>query len=517
MKKAFSFCLFLSICFFSLFFTGCKKEPDLNTVLVTEIGPTSAKTGGNVTDDGNADIDVRGVCWSTKEKPTINDPRTTDGYGVGPFTSILTGLTPKTLYYVRAYAKNTEGTGYGNEVTFTTTELSVPALTTVTVTGITQTSAVSGGDITFNGGLEVTERGVCWSTHTTPLITDSKTTNGPGSGTYVSNIAGLTGNTRYYVRAYATNSVGTGYGQEISFTSGPLMPTLTTTNPVATGKTTARSGGNITNDGGSAVTARGVCWNTTANPTIANNKTTNGTGTGAFTSSLTGLAPNTLYHVRAYATNSVGTAYGTDKTFTTDPVTITDFDGNVYNVIRDSSQVWIKENLKTTHLNDGTPIALVSLQTAWSNLTTAAYCWYNNNIANKDIYGALYNWYAISSNKLCPTGWHVSTDDENLLLETFLKGKDVAGGKLKETGTSHWTAPNTGASNEIGFTALPGGWRSETGVFEFISLHGYWWTSSEPSAFPGNAWFRKIQYDSETAFRGYWNEKAGMSVRCIKD
>lgn len=517
LKKGYDFSLFLVICFFSLFFTGCiKTVPKVYTAQVTEIEPQSAKAGGNVTSDGREPIDVRGVCWSTRKDPSISGPRTTDGYGEGAFTSILTGLTPKTLYYVRAYATNKIGTGYGSSVTFTTADLSVPVLTTIPVSAITQTTAVSGGDITFDGGTEITERGVCWSTTASPDIADSKTSNGTGTGTFQSNITGLTGNTRYYLRAYATNSVGTGYGQEISFTSGSLIPTLTTTNPSATGTTTGASGGNITNDGGSAVTTRGVCWNTAANPTTANSKTSDGTGTGTFSSTLSGLIPNTRYHVRAYATNSVGTAYGADLTFFTDPVSVQDFDNNTYSVIRIGTQLWTKENLKTTHLNDGTVIPLVTGGSEWNNLTTPGYCWYSNNIANKDPYGALYNWHSVNTGKLCPTGWHVPSDNDWLIVENYLGGSSPAGGKMKEALYEHWTFPNTGADNQSNFTALPGGWRSEGGTFEFINNYGFWWTSTGYDA--SNAWFRRIQYDQDKVFRSSLGQKKyGMSIRCLKD
>lgn len=519
MKKASCFYLVLYLCFYSLFFTGCnlKKLPDVETAQVYGIEPNKAISGGNVTFDGNATIRFRGVCWSTGNTPSIDGPKTTDGSGTGAFTSTLTGLLPNTVYYVKAYATNVIGTSYGKPVTFKTADLSIASLTTTAVSSVMQTTAVSGGNITFDGGSEITERGTCWSTHTNPTIADSKSSDGTGSGSFSSNITGLTGNTKYYVRAYATNSIGTGYGQEISFTSGPVQATLTTTDPSSKGTTTAECGGNITNDGGSTVTARGVCWSTTANPVITNSKTTDGGGSGTFTSSLTGLVPNTRYHVRAYATNSVGTSYGADKIFFTDPVSIQDFDNNDYNVIRIGSQVWLKENLKTTSFNDGTSIANVTGASEWSNLTTAGYCWYNNNGSNKGIYGALYNWYAIGTGKLCPAGWHVPTDEESLALEQFLLGQDVAGGKLKETGPDHWALPNTGATDEVGFTALPGGWRSESGAFDHIGFYGFWWTSTEPPAFPDNAFFRRIQYDSERAFRAFLTMKPGMSVRCIKD
>jgi uncharacterized protein (TIGR02145 family) len=516
-KRGINFYIFLSVCFFSLFFTGCniKKLPKLSTVAASEIEPDRAKAGGDISDDGNADILVRGVCWSSSRTPTTDDPRTTDGYGTGKFSSSLTGLAPNTLYNIRAYATNSEGTGYGNQLSFTTSQLSIATLTTAPVTGISQTTAVTGGNISFDGGVEITDRGVCWSTNQNPTTDDSKTSDGSGSGTFTSNITGLTGNTVYYVKAYAINAMGTAYGQQISFTSAPVIPVVTTSNPLPTGTTTATGGGNVTNEGGSSVTARGVCWSTSPNPTITGSKTDDGAGMGIFSSDLTGLLPNTRYHVRAYATNSVGTVYGSDKTFFTDPVSVQDFDANTYGVIRIGTQVWMKENLKTTHFNDGTPVSLVTGNSAWSNLTDPAYCWYGNNEANKDIYGALYNWFAVDAGNLCPTGWHVATDDDWLTLELYLGGSSPAGGELKETGTAHWASPNEGASNSSEFTALPGGWRLDNGTFEYIGNYGLWWTSTEYLS--PDAWFRRIQYDQDKVFRSIKSEITGMSVRCIKD
>jgi pimeloyl-ACP methyl ester carboxylesterase len=190
----------------------------------------------------------------------------------------------------------------------------IPVLTTSAVTNITQTSATSGGNITSDGGLTVTSRGVCWSTGSTPTIYDSKTNYGTGTGSFTSNITGLTANTTYYVRAYATNSAGTGYGNTVSFkttsTSTGQLPVVTTSAITSITQTTATSGGNIISDGGLTVTSKGVCWNTGSTPTINDSKTNNGTGTGSFTSSITGLLANTTYYVRAYATNSAGTGYG---------------------------------------------------------------------------------------------------------------------------------------------------------------------------------------------------------------
>ena len=290
------------------------SSPTVTTAAVTSITGSTAASGGNVTSDGGASVTCRGVCWNTTGSPTVADDRTYNGTGTGAFTSGLSGLTPGTTYYVRAYAQNDVGTGYGDELSFTTDN--VATVTTTAASSITGSTAASGGNVTADGGEAVTARGVCWNTAGSPTISDSKTTDGSGTGAFTSNLTGLTAGTLYHVRAYATNSVGTAYGNEQTFTTHS-QATLTTTAVSAITGSTAASGGNITSDGGETVTARGVCWNTAGSPTIADSKTTDGSGTGVFTSSLTGLTAGTLYHVRAYATNSVGTAYGNEQTFTT--------------------------------------------------------------------------------------------------------------------------------------------------------------------------------------------------------
>jgi hypothetical protein len=291
--------------------------------MVSSIEHTTATSGGDISSDGGATVTARGVCWGTSSNPTIINSKTTDGTGIGTYASSITGLTPGTTYYMRAYATNSAGTGYGNEMSFPTDPMSVPALTTTAISSIVQTAATSGGDITDDGGASVTARGVCWSTSPDPTITDSKTTDGTGTGVFVSSITGLALNTSYYVRAYATNSVGTAYGNAVYFSTNPaLLPTLTTTAISSITITTATSGGNITGDGGSPVTARGVCFNITPNPSILNMASTDGTGTGIFTSNLTGLTAGTTYYLRAYATNTAGTGYGDEINFTTNPATV---------------------------------------------------------------------------------------------------------------------------------------------------------------------------------------------------
>jgi len=196
--------------------------------------------------------------------------------------------------------------------------------------------------------------------------------------------------------------------------------------------------------------------------------------------------------------------------------TVTDRDGNIYNTVRIGTQVWLKQNLKTTKYNDGTSIPNITVNTDWQAVTTPGYCWYNNNVSYKSVYGALYNWYSVNTAKLCPTGWHVPTDAQWTTLATYLGGESVAGGKLKEAGTTHWISPNTGATNSSGFTALPGGYRDGTGPYYIIGYNGYWWSSTQYSTTP-NAWNRSIPFGSTNVFRNLDQERHGFSVRCLRN
>ncbi|MCX6233151.1 MAG: fibrobacter succinogenes major paralogous domain-containing protein [Bacteroidetes bacterium] len=200
---------------------------------------------------------------------------------------------------------------------------------------------------------------------------------------------------------------------------------------------------------------------------------------------------------------------------------VKDIDGNVYQTVIIGTQVWMVENLKTTKYNDGTPIPLVTDGTNWWN-HTPEYCWYNNDIANKEIYGALYNWFAVDTasnggKNIAPIGWHVPTEAEWTILTTYLGGDSLVGGKLKEKGTIHWLSPNTSATNESGFTALPGGYREYTGSFYYIGDSGYWWSSSNHELYAQDAWCRHMNYYYSYAGRAYYGKQYGFSVRCVKD
>jgi uncharacterized protein (TIGR02145 family) len=294
-------------------------------------------------------------------------------------------------------------------------------------------------------------------------------------------------------------------------------PAIYTTNALNIAETTASSGGNVTSDGGEVVIARGVCWSTTENPTITDSKTTDGTGIGSFSSDIAGLTANTTYYVRAYATNSVGTAYGNQVSFKTATASgsgiVTDIDGNVYHTVTIGTQVWMVENLKTTKYNDGTSIPNITDNEAWAGLTTHGYCWYNNDAVYKNTYGALYNWYSVNTGKLAPTGWHVPSDAEWIILANYLDGVTIAGSKLKEMGTLHWHTPNTDATNGSGFTALPGGDRSM--AFAGMGDVGHWWSRTYYDE--THAWYIGLDYRFAILERLRYPKQMGFSVRCLRD
>lgn len=297
------------------------------------------------------------------------------------------------------------------------------------------------------------------------------------------------------------------------------VPTVSTTSVDNITQNSADGGGNVTSEGSTSVTSKGVCWSTNTTPTIAHNTTNDGSGPGSFTSTLTGLAENTIYYARAYATNSVGTGYGSTVSFTTKG-TVVDIDGNIYLTIPIGTQVWMAENLKVTHYRNGDPIPNVTNGQTWSGLSSGAYCAYNNSSGNIDTYGLLYNWHAVSDNRnIAPDGWHVPTDGDWQTLITYLGGQATAGGKLKETGTAHWSTPNTGATNSSGFLALPAGRRVDfpVGIDGFTGLEAIagFWSSSYPDDFYG--WSRILYYDSEGAVRDNRPRFEGLSVRCVKD
>jgi uncharacterized protein (TIGR02145 family) len=202
--------------------------------------------------------------------------------------------------------------------------------------------------------------------------------------------------------------------------------------------------------------------------------------------------------------------------------TVTDIDGNSYNTIKIGTQCWMKENLKTQHYNNTSAINYVTDNATWAdlNLTTDAYCWYLNDYGTYgSIYGALYNWYAVNTGILCPSGWHVPSDAEWTTLTNYLGGNSLAGGYMKEAGIVHWNSPNTGADNSSGFTALPGGNRNSqaAGVSQSLSSIAFFWSSTLEPGSPPIAWIRRLFNTDATVNRQTWFRTSGYSVRCLKN
>jgi uncharacterized protein (TIGR02145 family) len=304
------------------------------------------------------------------------------------------------------------------------------------------------------------------------------------------------------------------------------IPTISTTTVSGINATSATTGGVVTQDGGAPVTARGVAYGTSSSPTTAGAITNDGIGTGVFMSTLTGLTPSTTYTVRAYATNSVGTAYGNEISFSTNTSNgfsscggVADLDGNTYNTVQIGTQCWTQSNLKVSKYRNGDNIPTGLNNSAWGSTTIGAYAIYNNDPVNDVLYGKLYNHYAVMDTRgLCPTGWHVPTDGEWTTLETFLGGISVAGGALKSTATQPtpggWASPNVGATNSSGFSAGPGGRRVNYGAFFYVGSNGSWWSSSLSGT---NAWLRDLSYGDGDIYRGNDFRTVGFSVRCLRD
>ena len=312
------------------------------------------------------------------------------------------------------------------------------------------------------------------------------------------------------------------------------LPALSTSPVTNITTNTACCGGNITSDGRGHITEKGVCWNTTGNPTTNDNKTSDGQGVGSYISNLTGLLPCTNYYLKAFAINEVGTAYGNEIIFTTTSNnsstnynpnltygTVSDIEGNVYKTIQIGTQIWMAENMRATRRQDGTPINLVTDNTMWGAwdqdpgyTTSPKYCWFNNDEATyRCLYGALYNFPAA---EVCPTGWHVPSYGEWNTLINYLGGKNLAGGRMKEIGFIHWNNPNSGATNESGFTALPGGGRASNGIFSNTGSGGSWWTSNSDGLYEACAVF--LSYETNYIHVDWMYYKTnGRSVRCLKD
>lgn len=390
------------------------------------------------------------------------------------------------------------------------------AVTTATVTNITANSAQISGKITGSGGSTITQSGICWATHSNPSIADSLISSGiAGTGAFSANMTNLNPNTNYFVRVYAVNGTGTAYGGVDSFTTAKGIPTVTTTPISNNQKLVAISGWTLVNNGGATISAVGICWSTSPHPTIGSSKTSDNVAVTSFSDTLANLNVTT-YYVRAYATNSYGTAYGNEITLIVNATgTVTDFDGNSYLTVVVGTQTWMASNLKTTHYQNGDPIVNGLSGFAWGTEKRGAYSFPGGDTANNGTYGKLYSVYAINdSRNVCPTGWHVPTDGDWETIEVY------EGMAVSDTG--HYSARGT-----IGAKFLSGGSTGlnlvnagilypTNGKYYFFGTQGYYWSSS--IAIPNYDFYRgfnTVSGDPGPIFKGY--VQYAMSVRCIKN
>jgi uncharacterized protein (TIGR02145 family) len=575
-KVIFIFC----ICLIAVL-QSCKKEiPAVTTRAASEITQTSAKSGGDVTDNGGAEVTDRGVCWGTASDPVLGSNKTNDGTGNGTFTSSITGLTASTLYYIRAYAINSEGIGYGDQVSFTTSEIPPVADFSASTTTITAGQSVQFTD-------QSTNNPASWSWNFgdgTTSTTQSPSHPYSAAGTYtvtltVTNSAGSDTETKTnYIKvnpvvvtpvaAFTASATIITAGQSVQFTdqstNNPASwswnfgdgTTSTTKSPAHVYSTAGTYTVSLTatNSAGSDIETKTnyirvnppivipiAAFTASATSIIAGqsvqftDQSTNnpvswswnfGDGTTSTTKSPAHVYSTAgTYTVSLTATNSAGSDIETKTNYiSVGSNTISDIDNNTYKTITIGLQVWMAENLKTTKYRDGNLITMVTDATLWTNLTSEAYCWYDNDAATyKNTYGALYNWYAVNTGKLCPSGWHVPIDAEWIELEMFIgMTREVAeltywrgtneGTKLKST--TGWYMNGNG-TNDVGFTALPAGMRYNNGEFRYIGNWTDFWSSTEINS--TRAWSRAFGYLNANIGRYDDTKQFGFCIRCIKD
>lgn len=465
----------------------------------------------------------------------------------GSFCNVsLSGLEAVGTYYYCYEVANEVDVMKTEVKRFTTEDYGLPSVSIVNVTDLTGVGFTCHGNVSDGGETQVLERGFCYSAHnSSPTVEDAHLSAGEGLGTFSAEVNGLSSGSGYYVRAYARNMKGIAYSamRVVNTTSG--VPVVTTGNVSSITTSTALCAANVTSDGGFALTAKGVCWSTSQNPTVSGSHTNNGTATGAYSGYMTGLTPDTTYFVRAYATNSKGTSYGAQKSFTTEslcPSTVTDYDGNIYNTVQIGSQCWMKQNLRTTHYANGASIALGS-----STSTTTPYRYYpNNNSSNVSTYGYLYNWPAVmhgagssSSNPsgvqgICPNGWHVPSDAEWTQLTNYVGGQsqyqcngsstNIAKALASTTGWSSSTITcavgnNPSSNNATGFSALPAGYYYAGDYFGFSNDATFWSTTKYTVYSDYQAFCRTLFYDNAIVSRSINTSTKydGFSLRCVRD
>jgi uncharacterized protein (TIGR02145 family) len=400
-----------------------------------------------------------------------------------------------------------------------------PVVSTIPVFNVTKTLANGGGIILDRGSSEVVSRGVCWSLETEPTLSDFSTVDGRGSGNFSSQIAVLSEDTVYYVRAYATNASGTGYGEAVVLNSFGSLPAAESTPATGVSATTATLHAAI-NAGNLATDVSFEYGTTTAygNTLKINRSPVTGIITTRVSLDVTGLTMAEVYHYRVKVENALGITYGSDMKFTT---LLADTEGHTYNTVAIGKQVWMQENLRTATYRNGDDILTTSDPGQEITEETApAYQWPCANVEN----GRYYTYYTITdSRQVCPDGWHIPSDGEWTGLTDYLSahgyGYEGNPKDLAKSLAASWSyvpddqpgnvGNDPGSNNSSGFTGLATGGRYSNGVLSYVGLHGIWWTATESSQ--EKSLFRCIGYIPAEVFRGVFSKSYGLPVRCLKD
>ncbi len=464
-------------------------------------------------------------------------PNTVNGTSETSVSVDISSLDSDTEYNFRVVAVNSGGTSYGDNMTFTTDAIPVPSVTTNEASSVEQTTATLNGLVNAYGNSSTVSFEYGTDTNYGTIVTSDQSPVTSSTNTAVSKaISSLTENTTYHYRVFATNAGGRTNGEDKTFTTliGAPFATTDSTFGVSTTEATFHGTVNANNYNTTVIFEYGetILYGSSI---AVNEGTITGNTNESITANLTSLTQNTTYHFRVKAVSSEGTSYGDNMTYTT-PAAVTDINGNTYDVVIIGNQVWMKENLKVSKYPNGDAIPFIDNNAIWGDLldgnTSDAYCVYgdSNNDGTVNVtypdYGYLYTYSAAigdnwsrdftANQGVCPDDWHIPTDAEWRKLIDYLGGTSVAGAKLKENGFSHWQYPNTGASNESGFSALPGGRRVGTnGAFGSSVYQSYLWSATEAT---GTAsWLHILNYNNAEANRGGSSKSSGFSVRCVKD
>ncbi len=390
-------------------------------------------------------------------------------------------------------------------------EFEYPTVKTGELSGITESSVSITGEVTDIGSDDVTDRGFVWNATGLPVISADDTISlGEGKGNFSTSVEDLLPSTKYYIRAFATNKVGTKYGElKYFWTLGP--PVVYTYYPYGITSSEATIKGNLVYTGDHPIIKMGMCCSLDSVPDLNDTEFIQEEDDSTFVFNLTDLIPVTTYFTTSFAVTEEDTSYGEIRQFTTLGGFVYDVENNRYEIVKIGDQFWLSKNLRVTKYNDNTPIERIDDASTWVETTTPAYCVYDNSPTLDAVYGNLYNWYAIDAGNLCPDGWHIATDEDWSTLDSYL-GDDAAL-KMKDT-EADWTDIE-GATNESNFSALPGGYRGINGVYSGLGRDAAWWSTAESGE--NYAWLREMSSTSSGMARNSYTKNRGNSVRCVKD